>query len=108
MLSVATAASAIRDSFSRNNSDSEQSKDDTNDSSQKKSDKTDSLGNARLSKKKSLPAPPLNVSATPKEENKQLKTDVDVESSKNSAETEEPKNNVDVPRPSSSPSNSVA
>jgi hypothetical protein len=104
MLSVATAASAIRDSFSRNNSDNEQSKDDTNDSPQKPSDKTDSLSNSRLSKNRNLPTPPLSTSTTLKEENKH---EVDVESSKNSAETEEPKTNVDVHRPSSSPSNSV-
>jgi hypothetical protein len=114
MLSVATAASAIRDSFSRNNSDSEQSKDDISDS-QKQSDKTGSLSNTRLSKKKGLSTPPrsASISSTPKEENKQLKTDVDVESSicqKNLAETAEPTTNVDTTQVvfKPSPSNSVA
>ncbi|CAI2183299.1 15136_t:CDS:2 [Funneliformis geosporum] len=122
MLSVATSSlsalpSTIRDSFSRNTSDSEQSKEGTTDSPQSTfRDKID-LGNTKLdeaSVNSSLPTPPLSISiSTPKEE-KQLKFDVDAEPStllrENLTGTTEPTTDVDntqvVFKPSFSPSDS--
>ncbi|CAG8456018.1 7391_t:CDS:2 [Funneliformis mosseae] len=105
MLSVATSSlsalpSTIRDSFSRNTSDSEQSKEGTTDPPQNTfRDKID-LGNTKLdeaSVNSSLPTPPLSFS-TPKEE-KQPKIAVDAEPSttwqENLAGTAEPTTDVD-------------
>src|ERR1044071_5755289 len=85
MLSVATSSlsalpSTIRDSFSRNTSDSEQSKDDSPQSVFR--DKIE-LGNTRLGETSgisSFPTPSDSTISTPKEEN-QLKVNVDVEPS---------------------------
>jgi hypothetical protein len=114
MLSIAKTAlpSTIRDTLSRNNSDSEQSRDGTNGSPQKQSDKTDLLGNTRLSETNGNYSFPTPIS-TPKDENKQL--DVDVESStslqENLTGTVDPTTNVNttpiIVQPSLSPSNSV-
>ncbi|RGB43607.1 hypothetical protein C1646_749622 [Rhizophagus diaphanus] len=112
MLSIAKTAlpSTIRDTLSRNNSDSEQSRDGTNGSPQKQSDKTDLLGNTRLNETNGnyFPTP----ISTPKDENKQL--DVNVESStslqENLAGTVEPVDTTPIivqPSISNSPSNSV-
>lgn len=111
MLSIAKTAlpSNIRDTLSRNNSDSEQSRDGTNGSPQKQSDKTDLLGNTRLSETNGNYPFPTPIS-TPKDENKQL--DVNVESStslqENLAGTVEPVDTTPIiVQHSISPSNSV-
>ncbi len=108
--SLSTLPSTIRDSFSRNTSDSEQSKDDSPQSVFR--DKLE-LSNTRLSETggiSSLPTPPLSSTiSTPKEE-KLLKVDVDVEPStsrkENVAGTVEPTTNVDTTQVVSQPSNS--
>lgn len=113
MLSIAKTAlpSTIRDTLSRNNSDSEQSRDGTNGSPQKQSDKTDLLGNTRLNETNGNYPFPTPIS-TPKDENKQLDVNVDSSTSlqENLAGTVEPVDTTPIivqPSISISPSNSV-
>ncbi|GES88497.1 GRAM domain protein [Rhizophagus clarus] len=102
----------VIDTLSRNNSDSEQSKEGTNGLPQKQSDnKTDLLGNTRLSETNGNYTFPTPIS-TPKDENKQLDVDVEPSTSlQNLSGTVEPTTNVDttpiIVQPSLSPSNSV-
>jgi hypothetical protein len=113
MLSIASNAlpSTIRDSFSRHNSDSEQSKDGINDFSQKK-DKTDNTKLSETNGKPSIYTPPSSKTSTPKEEDKQLNVEPTTSWQENVAGTVEPTTNVDttqvITQPSNSPSNSVA
>ncbi|RIA84039.1 hypothetical protein C1645_785068 [Glomus cerebriforme] len=115
MLSITKTAlqSTIRDSFSRNNSDSEQSKDGINDSPQKQSilrEKTDLLGNTKFSETNGNSPFPTPIS-TPKDEDKQLNAGVEssISLQENLTGTVTNVDNTQVIiQPSSSPSNSVA